>query len=696
VKDIYQRPIRQLFAIVLLMLVVSQGVVSFLSWSVIEEKTRPELDKKARVVATALSGKVTRALDHGVPFEKLHGVDDFFADVLRENRDLGFIALSTPDGKVAHGSGVDRDDLSGSLLLSPIVPSQPVTRRLGDALYYDTAQPLEYEGQTLGMVHVGVNHASIAARIAGLRYDIAIVLMTSMLIAFEILLFVVSLYFLEPMRQIADLMLKMAAGDFSRRAMATSKESMGALADRLNQISERVNLRFQDVLARAVTVSAQGAQNGTRAGSLIRQLRERYVFAEDGKRSGLVVQRVEMVRILTFMFMFAEMLSRSFLPIYVGSLPGPSLGLSPDFTASLPLTANLLCVALGLPMAGRWADQVGRRTSYASGAALLMLGLIGAAMAHHFFGLLAARMLCGLGYAILFMACQGYVIDNTGPANRSQGMAAFVSAIMVAEICAPAVGGILADQIGASMVFMFGATVAVIATAVSLRVLDNASARKDKAQRAAPLTLRALLHNRRFVALSLLASIPAKLSLSGFLIYLVPVILTGLNSSTSEIGRYVMVYGILTLLLGPVFARMADRYERHAAIVGIGGVLAGLGLLSILAGASVTWVLAGIAALGLGQAMSIASQIGLVTRVTENEAGQSSPQSVLGLFRLVERLGGACGPLLAGALAAWASPATAMAALGGLSLVCSLLFLFIFRRDGGKRVLAPHFQGAAP
>jgi predicted MFS family arabinose efflux permease len=305
-------------------------------------------------------------------------------------------------------------------------------------------------------------------------------------------------------------------------------------------------------------------------------------------------------------------------------------------------------------------------------------------------------MLCGLGYAILFMACQGYVIDNTGPANRSQGMAAFVSAIMVAEICAPAVGGILADQIGASMVFMFGATVAVIATAVSLRVLDNASARKDKAQRAAPLTLRALLHNRRFVALSLLASIPAKLSLSGFLIYLVPVILTGLNSSTSEIGRYVMVYGILTLLLGPVFARMADRYERHAAIVGIGGVLAGLGLLSILAGASVTWVLAGIAALGLGQAMSIASQIGLVTRVTENEAGQSSPQSVLGLFRLVERLGGACGPLLAGALAAWASPATAMAALGGLSLVCSLLFLFIFRRDGGKRVLAPHFQGAAP
>jgi predicted MFS family arabinose efflux permease len=457
-----------------------------------------------------------------------------------------------------------------------------------------------------------------------------------------------------------------------------------------------VNLRFQDVLARAVTVSAQGAQNGTRAGSLIRQLRERYVFAEDGKRSGLVVQRVEMVRILTFMFMFAEMLSRSFLPIYVGSLPGPSLGLSPDFTASLPLTANLLCVALGLPMAGRWADQVGRRTSYASGAALLMLGLIGAAMAHHFFGLLAARMLCGLGYAILFMACQGYVIDNTGPANRSQGMAAFVSAIMVAEICAPAVGGILADQIGASMVFMFGATVAVIATAVSLRVLDNASARKDKAQRAAPLTLRALLHNRRFVALSLLASIPAKLSLSGFLIYLVPVILTGLNSSTSEIGRYVMVYGILTLLLGPVFARMADRYERHAAIVGIGGVLAGLGLLSILAGASVTWVLVGIAALGLGQAMSIASQIGLVTRVTENEAGQSSPQSVLGLFRLVERLGGACGPLLAGALAAWASPATAMAALGGLSLVCSLLFLFIFRRDGGKRVLAPHFQGAAP
>ena len=51
--------------------------------------------------------------------------------------------------------------------------------------------------------------------------------------------------------------------------------------------------------------------------------------------------------------------------------------------------------------------------------------------------------LCALGYAMVFVAAQGYVLDRTGQQNRAQGFALFIGAIMVATVCGPSIGGIL-------------------------------------------------------------------------------------------------------------------------------------------------------------------------------------------------------------------------------------------------------------
>ena len=56
--------------------------------------------------------------------------------------------------------------------------------------------------------------------------------------------------------------------------------------------------------------------------------------------------------------------------------------------------------------------------------------------------------MCALGYAMVFVAAQGYVLDRTGQQNRAQGFALFIGAIMVATVCGPSIGGILADNIG--------------------------------------------------------------------------------------------------------------------------------------------------------------------------------------------------------------------------------------------------------
>lgn len=699
-------PIRRLFGFTLLVLLLSQALISWFAWSAIEEKIRPELDLKARTVAVSLGEKVRRAMEYGVPFDRLNGVEAFFDDVLRDNTDLGFIALADTQGKILFASGVSAARLQAALSNAPKAEAdKPVTLRVtadgGDhRTFYSTGSSFEHQAKAVGVMHVGVDQAFVSARISGLRYDIGIVLLTSMLIAFEILLFIVSLNYLEPMRQVAEMMARMARGDFSNRAVVTVKESIGSLADRLNSIGDTVNQGFHALVhaAPARNGAGQTGANGHDVHrNLLQQLRARYVFADDGIAGSLVQQRVVTIRILTFLFMFAEMLSRSFLPIYVGSLPDPGLGLSPDLMASLPITANLLCVALSLPFAGRWSDRMGRRSSYVLGAAVLVIGLIAAGIGGHFLLLLLGRMVSGVGYAILYMACQGYVIDNTATDKRSQGMAAFVSAIMVAEICAPAVGGILADRIGYQMVFILGAVTAVMSSLLAVRTLDDRSARSpDASQKAGTSSAGMLLRNHRFIAVSVLAGVPAKLLLSGFLIYLVPVVLTGMQATPAEIGRYAMIYGVLTLSLGPLFARLADRLDAHVGAVAAGGLISGAGLLTILL-ESATWpVLVGITALGIGQALSISAQLGLVTRVTQQEMDATSASSVLGVYRLIERLGGALGPILAGTLVSFYGAAPSMAVLGGLAMITALSFLLVFalgkRRSDRRR---PTLEGGA-
>ncbi len=688
-RDLYVTPVRQLFAFTLSILLISQVVISFFAWSVIEEKIRPELDRKALVVATSVNNKIVRALDYGIPFQRLTGVGDFFDQILKENDDIAFLAIVGRDGKILHSSGVDPSQLAAALpkvgtgseplsaLPLPVkLTAEPAGWQSGN--FFDTTNLIRHNGEAVGVLHVGVNQSFIASKISGLRYDIGIILLTSMLIAFEILLFIVSINYLEPMRQIAELMARMAAGDFSNMAAISVKESIGSLAARLNRIGARVNQQFTDVMRAAAEAASGSLAAGVASGALIRQLNARYVFAEGGAVHNLVQQRIVSIRILTFLFMFAEMLSRSFLPIYIGTLPDPGLGLAADFTASIPITAYLLSVACSLPLAGRWSDRMGRRSSYSLGAVILIVGLIGTGLAPSFSALLLARTLSGIGYALLFMTCQGYVVDNTDDGNRSQGTAAFVSAIMVSEICAPAVGGILADRIGYQLVFVFGAVIAFLAIFLAIRILDNKSARGKVSAKKKSSPIALLVRNYRFMAISILVGIPAKLLLSGFLIYLVPVILTGWHSSMSEIGRYAMIYGILTLALAPACAHITDRYRAHTLMVGAGGILAGAGLLSILLDATTNSVLIGITALGLGQAMSISAQLGLVTNVTRAEAQVEGTTAVLGIFRLIERLGGAAGPAVAGALVAIYGPTKAMAALGGFSVLSAAAFLMIF------------------
>lgn len=665
--------IRAIFVFVLAVLLASQVAMSLFASHVFEGELLPEMERKAAIIGQSVRGKLQDAMALGVPFARLEGVEEFFELTRANNPDLAFLALGGADGRVRHAAGID---LAAAQRLAALMGADgPAPRKLTDngTLYSVSTLPLDAGDQRVGTLFVAVGQSFIDERIAEIHLDILTVVATSLLVAFELLMFIVSASLQQPLRQIWATLRALAHGDF--RQVAGGGGALAELAERVNCIALQVNQRAAGLRQE---VEPLRPILGAQVDELLERLGRRFQFAWDGRPRVLRQSQVVQVRILTFLFMFAEQLSRPFLPLLVKNLLPDGVGRGADMLAGVPITAFMLVVALGMPVAGRWIERVGARQAYTVGAAAMIVGLVGAAVPLSVYDFTLWRMLTALGYASMFMACQSFVLDNSSDADRARGASIFVGAIMVAESCAPAIGGILADRVGYRPVFMLGAIVAMVAAVLGHAILSRQHGRRAAERAGGGSGMVAALRNPRFVLIVLFAAIPAKLLLAGFLFYLVPVVLAHMGAGQAATGRIIMAYGLPCLILMPAFSALADRLKCHGLMVGLGGMLAGAGLLPVLFEAQQAIVLLGVFALGIGQAMTIAPQLAMVTQVCRDEIARHGSMAVIGLYRLLERIGAAMGALVAGALTAAYGPVEAMALLGAGCFACAVVFSAAF------------------
>jgi MFS family permease len=190
-----------------------------------------------------------------------------------------------------------------------------------------------------------------------------------------------------------------------------------------------------------------------------------------------------------------------------------------------------------------------------------------------------------------------------------------------------------------------------------------------------------LLVNKRFMTVTGLAAMPAKILLTGVCFYLVPLYIVSIGSSQSVVGRMLMTYAVVMVILAPIAAAYASTRERMEWLVGAGLLISGLGGLLLLAGASNAWVFGAVFLIGLGQSLSIAAQSALVREHCDVEVAAMGEPAVYGVYRLLERLGNAIGPMFAGVLVLTVGYRTSFIATGALVLLCGIGFIIATRRD---------------
>lgn len=700
------RAVRPTLLVAIALLLAAMTALSLYTFALLNKEVVPALEDNARVIGDVVGERVERAVELGIPLRRLVGVEDFLDRIRVDSPGVAALAIADTDGNTLYAAGMEPDKMAAIMAsadawaataeaqtgllnwLSAQVGQLQHILLLGEVhsghVVDVVTLPLQHGNRTIGALYVGIDRLYITRQLEQAAFDIAVVIGVALLLAFEALLLVISTTISGPLTQIAQIAAYMARRDFTHEATVLGTALVRRTLQAANDAVHRVNEAAAEVRGR---LDATGA----RLPALEKRLAEAGRFAVGEPVRALSGAQLVGARGAAFLFVLAEELSRPFLPLYIRGFTTSGEGVHQAIQIAVPLSAFMLFMAISGPIASAWSDRIGRRRTFLLGAGLSTAGLAGTALAIGFADLVLWRSLSGVGYALTFVACQGHVLDQTTESDRTRGLSVFVGGILAADICGPAIGGILAEWIGYSGTLVAAAGVALAAGGLAIKLMED-RAHPEGLQHGAMASLaglRACSRNLRLVSVMLLAAVPAKMMLSGFLFYLAPLILADLGADDSEIGRMAMIYGISALCLMPVFANVCDRLRGHGFMVGTGAILAGCGLVPLVFGAT-TWSIAlAILALGVGQAMSIPAQTAMVTIVGRQEVAAHGPGPVLGTFRLVERMGAAAGPLIAAQLAQHHGFVDTATAFGFASVVTGVLFAALFLSIGTEREPQP-------
>ncbi len=674
----------QLAGVIMVCVVIALAVVSYFSHRVFDRELVPETEKKAATEGSSVRALMLKATSYGIPFDGLYGVDRTFEEIFSENAEFSYAGVTNTEGSLLYAYGKEPQGalvhFHSPALLAAMRDATVPWQVAHVGTQYVVSLPIISEGRPLGVLHLGIDSVFVDRVLLEVMLDVLVVLVVSLFFTLELLNFMAGARLASGLGEFGQQVERMRAGDFTATARVRANDEIGRLLRRIDAAVDHLNVRYEflagELQDKLRTGNAARREALKPAVAALEAVAKRFRFGTAPKSAVSDEMNLNRIRAPLFAFIIAEELTRSYLPSYVNQLLVAVPGISPQVVIGLPIMLFMLIVALGQPYLGSWSERVGRRKAMLLGAGIATVGFLATALAYNLYDLLLWRSLSALGYAMVFVAAQGYVLDRTGQQNRAQGFALFIGAIMVATVCGPSIGGILADNLGFRLSFGVSAIMSFLSILAILRLpameVRPAGTKPSRGPRLREVM--ALLVNRRFMTLTGLAAMPAKVILTGVCFYLVPLYIVSLGNTSSMAGRMLMVYAVMMVLIVPLSARLSDKSLRRDRYVSVGLIISGLSGLLLLLSDSILVLFGVVFLLGLGQALSIAAQSALVAEHCQEEIRIYGNDAVYGVYRLLERLGNALGPLLASLMVVFWGYQGAFVALSGLVLVCGIAF----------------------
>jgi MFS family permease/methyl-accepting chemotaxis protein len=687
--ELASKLVRPLVFIMMGTLFFSSIIFAYASFKEFTRFLEPELRKKAQLIALNIDQDLTRAVGFGIPFDELVGVDEYLDSITDEFDEVTYLEIVDPDGKTQYRSGrttagtvasEGRQNRSNERGPTSAAEDQSKT------IIYSYAS--KTDSRESGTVNVGIDENYVRRQLESIIYDNIVIFVIAVLVAFQVMKALFLYYVTGPIERMNILIDLQARGDFSKTIATRGGDSVAKVARYLSQTAKELNALFR---ARRDQVKALSAEALRR----VDDIGKHYGLFQTESPSPLIRASVSDIRIPLFLFAFAEELQKSFLPIFVRRLYEPIPWLNESVVVSLPIVAWLTIVGLAAPFSGQWSKRFGSRNIFLVGLVPSAVGFLGCSMAQTIFEFILWRGATALGYAMITIACQEYLLGKNVAGDRNVNIAVFVGIVITATMCGTAIGGILAARIGYRATFLISAGLMVFAGFAGYQMLSReAGTGVEGAERKIGgfTGIRLIFRNRRFLVLLFCVVIPTNILMAAYLWYLVPLYLFDLGATPAEIARTMMVYYLLIIAVGEAASKRITTENGLVLLVGLGALLSGIGLVAFHWWYNFWAVVLTVTFLGLSHALIKAPQITLSLDLCRAEVQAAGHNIVLGSLRLLERFGAIIGLITGAAMINYTGYRNTVGIAGISVCAASLVFILFF---GLTRSHSDPVRGAA-
>ncbi len=680
---------RSLLGLALVVLLANAVWTSRLALDLYEREILPEFNREAEVVGRTVAAQFARAIELGIQPEDLVGVEEFLAPTLDAQKRFDYLLVVDTHGKVLFGKGrntrlfteaVTNGTISLAGAADPAALPLSERREAPRVRVFDlgrvmnTAVPIVVQGDVKGWLNVGVDRSGIEDLVAETRWDILIILLVSMLAAVEVLAFLIGRSIMTPVRLIRVMSAKLAGGDWSHRAAIAMRDEIGHHLVAMNAVIDQVNGQWRRLRWKADELARVNPALATRARRVVDAVGRGLEFVPDAARLARPGAVSATARVPLFACVFAEQLSTSFIPLFAKTLQAPDWGLPLGVLIGLPISVFFAVIAASAPLGGILVNRFGTRQVIVLGSVPAIIGYGMAAGAASIPELLLGRCVTAIGYAFITIACRDYLASLLTPDRRAGEMAVFVAAAAAGAVCGTAIGAILADRIGFRATLLVAAGLVAVAAFLAWHYMEPGVTAGRRGNANGLRASLGILRNPRFAALVIFGVVPARIVMTGFLLYIVPLFLVELGAGQPMIGRIMMSYGLAMLMAVHLGAGLAGRFGTATSQITWAGILTGLGAVALGYLPPLVAIIVALVIMGLCQGIASAPMLALVSHPGERNTVDNDPAIRSGLIVPAENLGSALGPLLAAILVNAFGYAHAIVALGGLSIATAIVF----------------------
>jgi MFS family permease len=296
-------------------------------------------------------------------------------------------------------------------------------------------------------------------------------------------------------------------------------------------------------------------------------------------------------------------------------------------------------------------------------------------------GLIAMRLLAGIGTALWGISRHAYITDVIAPAQRGRSIAVFGGINRTGNLLAPAAGGIIANAFGLSSPFLVAGILSAMTAVQAYITIPESGTRTtgSTGHRMRWGLVGALMRTHwRDLSAAGIAQIFAQMIRAGRQL-LIPLFGQSLGLNVAAVGTIVSIAAALDVAMFLPAGLMMDRFGRKVAAVPSFAVMS-IGMVLVSLATDFRSLLLAAAVIGFGNGLGS----GTMMTLGADLAPPGAVGEFLGFWRLIGDSGQSSGPLIVGATADIFGLASTALILSGVGAAAALTLALLVRETKGR------------